>query len=382
MPAPADAQSLYQERAERIRRAMALEPVDRLPVIYMGTAFSPRYTGMSIARFCADPQARVDATLAAMERLGDLDGINAVPAGRITPALSRMWLSRVAVPGRELPEDSLWQVDEAEVMTIEDYEVIVREGWPAFLRGYLPRVIDPAELEANRAWVKAHLPGVLRRFREAGFVPLSCGATAIPFEYLCGARSMQEFFLDLHRRPDTVRAAMDVMQPALIAEGLAAARASGIPAVWVGGWRSASALVSPRLWNAFVFPYLEAMVTALAREGIVSILHFDQDWTRDLARLRDLPPRACVLNLDGMTDIRRAKEILGDRMALMGDVPPALLSAGTPDEVQRYVHDLARDCGPTGLLLCAGCDTPLDALPANVEAFVAAARELGRAGAR
>ena len=382
MPAPADAQGLYQERAERIRRAMALEPVDRLPVIYMGTAFSPRYTGMSIARFCADPQARVDATLAAMERLGDLDGINAVPAGRITPALSRMWLSRVAVPGRELPEDSLWQVDEAEVMTIEDYEVIVREGWPAFLRGYLPRVIDPAELEANRAWVKAHLPGVLRRFREAGFVPLSCGATAIPFEYLCGGRSMQEFFLDLHRRPDTVRAAMDVMQPALIAEGLAAARASGIPAVWVGGWRSASALVSPRLWNAFVFPYLEAMVAALAREGIVSILHFDQDWTRDLARLRDLPPRACVLNLDGMTDIRRAKEMLGDRMALMGDVPPALLSAGTPDEVHRYVRDLARDCGPTGLLLCAGCDTPLDALPANVEAFVAAARELGRAGAR
>src|SRR3989304_1985953 len=109
MPAPVDAQGLYRERAERIRRAMALETVDRLPVIYMGTAFSPRYTGMSIARFCADPQARVDATLAAMERLGDLDGINAVPAGRITPALSRMWLSPVAVPGRELPGDSLWR---------------------------------------------------------------------------------------------------------------------------------------------------------------------------------------------------------------------------------------------------------------------------------
>src|SRR3989304_3860141 len=108
MPAPADAQGLYQERAERIRRAGALEPVDRLPVIYMGTAFSPRYTGMSIARFCADPQARGAATLAAMERLGDLDGINAVPAGRITPALSRMGLSRVAVPGGEARGERLW----------------------------------------------------------------------------------------------------------------------------------------------------------------------------------------------------------------------------------------------------------------------------------
>ncbi len=100
MPTLADAQILYRERAERIRRAIALEPVDRLPVIFMGTAFAPRYVGMSIARFCADPEARVEATLAAMERLGDLDGINAAPAGRITPALTRMWLSRVAVPGR------------------------------------------------------------------------------------------------------------------------------------------------------------------------------------------------------------------------------------------------------------------------------------------
>jgi uroporphyrinogen-III decarboxylase len=104
------------------------------------------------------------------------------------------------------------------------------------------------------------------------------------------------------------------------------------------------------------------------------VLHFDQDWTRDLGRLRELPARRCVLNLDGMTDIRRAKALLGDHMALMGDVPAALLSAGTPDEVERYVRDLARDCGPTGLLLCAGCDTPLDALPENVEAFVATAR--------
>ena len=34
--------------------------------------------------------------------------------------------------------------------------------------------------------------------------------------------------------------------------------------VWVGGWRSASALVSPKLWDRFVFPYLHQMVTALA----------------------------------------------------------------------------------------------------------------------
>jgi uroporphyrinogen-III decarboxylase len=333
-----------------------------------------------MARFCADPEARVEVTLATMERLGGFDGINALPAGRITVALSSLWLSRVAVPGRDLPDDSLWQVDEAEVMTVEDYDTIIDKGWPAFLAGYLPRVIDADEIQANRAWLDANLAGTIQRFRDRGFVPISYGAVSIPFEYLCGARSLQEFFLDLYRRPDTVKAAMDRMLPDLLRAGIGAARRSGVPGIWVGGWRAASALLAPRLWNEFVFPYYLEMVRALAERDVTCVLHFDQDWTRDLGRLRELPARRCLLNLDGMTDIRKAKEILGDHMAIMGDVPAALFSVGTPDDVYRYVRDLVGDVGPTGLILCPGCDAPIDATPENMEAFVAASCDCGRGG--
>jgi uroporphyrinogen-III decarboxylase len=193
---------------------------------------------------------------------------------------------------------------------------------------------------------------------------------------------MQEFYLDLHRIPDKVKAALDVMQPDLIQLGVEAARRSGVPAVWVGGWRSASAMLSPKMWDEFVFPYFLEMVTRLAEEGIVSVLHFDHDWTRDLARLRELPARRCILNLDGWTDIRKAKEILGDHMAIMGDVPSTLLATGSPDDVRAYVRDLARDVGPTGLILCPGCDAPLNAKPENMRAFAAASLEFGKAAAR
>ncbi len=37
-----------------------------------------------------------------------------------------------------------------------------------------------------------------------------------------------------------------------------------------------------------------------------------------------------------MTDIRKAKEVLGDHMCIMGDVPPALLSSGTPEQVYEH----------------------------------------------
>jgi uroporphyrinogen-III decarboxylase len=378
-PRATEAEIIYEERLGRIRRTIALEPVDRIPFVFMGTAFAPRLMGVSMAEFCSDPDVRVDTTLDAMDRLGGaFDGINALPAGRITAVLSLVWLSRVAVPGRDLPEDSLWQVDEAEIMTVDDYDTIIERGmWP-FLMEYLPRIIDTAEIEAHLTWTRANLSTVVRRFRERGYVPVSSGGTTIPFECLCGGRSLQEFYLDLHRIPDKVKAALDVMQPDLIRVGVEAARQSGIPAVWVGGWRSASAMLSPKMWNAFVFPYFLEMVTRLAEEGVVSVLHFDHDWTRDLGRLRELPAKQCILNLDGWTDIRRAKEILGDHMAIMGDVPFTLLTTGTPDEVYTYVRDLARDLGPTGLILCPGCDAPVDARPENMRAFVEASLEFGK----
>jgi uroporphyrinogen-III decarboxylase len=375
-----DGHPFYRERLARIRRTIELQPVDRIPFVFMGTAFAPRYMGVSMAEFCADPDLRVDVTLAAMDRLGgEFDGINSLPAGRISVALSAAWLSRVAVPGRELPDDSLWQVDEKEVMTVDDYDTIIDRGWLAFLAEYMPRVIEPAELAANATWMGNNLSSVVQRCQERGYVPISGGGTTIPFECLCGGRSMEEFFLDLYRIPDKVKAALDAMQPGLIQIGVDGARRSGVPAVWVGGWRAASAMLSPKMWNEFVFPYYLEMVTRLAENEIVSVLHFDHDWTRDLSRLRELPARRCILNLDGWTDIRRAKEILGDHMAIMGDVPAPLLSTGTPDDVYAYVRDLARDVGPTGLILCPGCDAPIDAKPENMQAFAAASLEFGKA---
>ena len=64
--------------------------------------------------------------------------------------------------------------------------------------------------------------------------PVSVG---IPFEYLCGGRSMQKFFLDLYRMPDRVKAAMDVMQGEILAQIKAAPPGGGIP--WDVGRRLA-----------------------------------------------------------------------------------------------------------------------------------------------
>jgi uroporphyrinogen-III decarboxylase len=188
---------------------------------------------------------------------------------------------------------------------------------------------------------------------------------------------MTKFFFDLYRMPDKVQAVMDVMLEEFLAQIEAASTTFGIGATWVGGWRSASALVAPKLWDRFVWPYYLKIVDALVAKGMTPVLHWDQDWTRDLVRLQELPAKKCILNPDGMTDLKKFKELVGNRMAMMGDVPASLLVAGTPDDVDKYVCELVELFEGKGLILSMGCDAPINAKPENMEAFVEAAHKYG-----
>ena len=62
---------------------------------------------------------------------------------------------------------------------------------------------------------------------------------------------------------------------------------------------------------------------------------------------------------------------------MMGDVPASLLVAGTPDDVDKYVCELVELFEGKGLILCPGCDAPINAKPENMEAFVEAAHKYG-----
>ena len=89
----------------------------------------------------------------------------------------------------------------------------------------------------------------------------------------------------------------------------------------------------------------------MADQGIVPVLHFDQCWDKELTGYWSCRREKCVLNPDGMTNLRKDSEIVGDHMAVMGDVLSTLFAIGTPEEIRNYVRDLVRDIGPQGLLL-------------------------------
>ena len=371
---------IYREREDLISRTISMEDVERLPVLFNAPAFSARCSGITLEEFCTNREAAITATLDTMDKYRGFDGINMAITGRHTIGVTRYSLSRVRLPGRDLAPDGLWQVGDEEIMQPEDYDTIINKGWDYFWKGYQGKIIDPDQLTEEDEWSDKNTADSIKRYHVRGYVPLCSHIMTIPYESFSGGRSLQNFVFDLYRMPGKVLEAMDILLPVSIESAVKAARISGVKGVWIGGWRSASALTAPELWDRFVWPYIVRAVDTLLKEDLTPVFHWDQNWTRDLGRLRDLPAGRCVLNPDGMTDMKEFKRIAGNHMAVMGDTPCMLFAAGTPEDIRNYVRDLTRLFENRGLLLAPGCDAPVNTKPENMEAFMEAAETYGRLG--
>ena len=360
------AEELYQERMRRLQTAVHLGTPDRVPLSLVMDAFAARVTGVKLSDFVNDVDVAGQAMLDAMELLGDVDSIQ---FATYQPAvLGMVWLSPVKLPGRELHEDSLWQVDEQVRIVPEDYDLIAESGWSAWFGAYIAKYLGEAAAAGQRLMEAG--PRWAAEYRKRGYVDFSPVAVDHPFEHLCGGRSVKEFMLDLYRIPDRVQAALDAIMVEKREQARQLVRAVGPTGYWVGGWRTAPEFLAPKFWDRFVWPHLKELVEIVAEEGGTPVLHFDANWNREIARLKELPKARCVLALDGKTDIFKAKEILDGHMCLLGDVSPSLLSLGTADEVRAYSKRLINEIGPSGFILAQGCAIPPDAKLENVRAMV------------
>ena len=374
-----DKEALFQERNERITKATNLQPVDRIPVLWMGIAAMPKMLGVPLSEYHTGPienTHRLVIEFADEIAHGEIDGFNQVPATRIDYLLTDIWLSRIERSDRELPENSVWQVAEKELVKSPDcYDEIIEHGYRAFRARVFDQVMDKSEIAEDEAFLFDKIEWRRDLYRSHGYVNMTWGVATIPLEPICGARSMTPFFLDLYRMPDKVKEALDVAQPYFREAALKMINLFGIPRVWVGGWRGASNMLAPKLWEKFVWPYFVETVNYLHEHGAKSILHWDADWTRDLGRLRELPKGSCILNFDGATDLDEAAKQLAGYHSFMGDVPSPLFSAAPPESTYNYVKRIVETWGPTGLILCPGCDAPVNTRRENFEAYLQAAKD-------
>lgn len=365
---------------ERIKAAINLEMPDRTPVVPLfNVVCASQLMGMTLGECCLDQNKARQATIDAFDALGGFDGL-------VAPGFSNLFAPRLSsilamplfkVPGRDLPENAVPQYDEREILTADDYDEIANLGWRGFTEEYYHRFMNRSP-EAILAWGERQTGRTLKDieiWRRKGVPCLAAANMFTPLMTISIFRTITQFTLDLHRRPDKVAAAFDATVDDFIEDTIEAAKIAGLPAILLPLERGGGFIYPLRIFERFEFPYMKKMVEAFTAAGFIVVLHFDQDWTLNLPYLKELPRAKCICELDGTTDIFKAKEVLRDHMCIMGDVPSWLQSMGTPQEMEAYCKELIDVIGDGGgFILSSACQVAIDAKFENLKAMMDTAK--------
>lgn len=142
-------------------------------------------------------------------------------------------------------------------------------------------------------------------------------------------------------------------------------------------------VISKKQFDKYSLPYLKKLIDGTneimgARPGAHICGKTSSIWN-DLA-----DAGLFSFSVDNCEDLAIAKEVVGDRMQLAGNVPPVdVMLNGTIDDVISSCVECMQKCAdsPAGYVLNTGCQLPIHTPKQNVEAFVYAVREFGK-GAR
>jgi len=361
----------FGESINRIKTAVELGTPDRPPVVLQISAFAARHMGVKLADFCASPALSNETIIKSAQALGGVDGVTLMMMNPKVLSLESM--CEVVVPGLELGPDDMWQVHETERMQIEDYDTIIKMGFTPFLMGqYVPK--NFGNLMASLGPMFGYAPTAGKNTVEAGLLPFAPLAAVTPFQTFMGGRSMVKFNRDLFRLPEKVMEAMDVAQKDVLANVRKLIGMVHPFAIMTPIGRASGLFYSRKVQEKFIFPHYKELIETIVESGSYAALHVDDNFERDLDFFLTLPKGKCIFQADSSTNIFKLKEVLGDHMCIMGDVPATLLTLGTPDEVHAYATRLVREIGPRGFILSSGCDVPPNAKVENVQAMVDAAK--------
>jgi len=178
------------------------------------------------------------------------------------------------------------------------------------------------------------LRGELKDIPLIGF----CGAPFTVASYLIEGGSSREFLKTkamMYSDPRTWHALMDklsiVLRDYLVAQIRAGAQAVQMFDSWVGA-------LNPQDYEEFVLPYSQFILQAAKKEN-VPVIHFGTNTTTLLPLMKRAG--SDVIGLDWRIPLDDGWKLLGEDVAVQGNLDPAILFAPR-SEIQKRVHDILR----------------------------------------
>jgi uroporphyrinogen decarboxylase len=178
-----------------------------------------------------------------------------------------------------------------------------------------------------------------------------CGAPFTVASYMIEGRSSRDFVKTktlMYSEPETWHALMQkltgVLADYLVAQIHAGAQAVQVFDSWVGA-------LSPRDYEQFVMPYSERLIRAASETG-VPVIHFGTNTTTILPLMKRAG--GDVIGLDWRIPLDQGWQMLGQDVAVQGNLDPAVLFAPLSEIKPRVVDILNRADGRPGHIFNLG----------------------------
>ena len=214
---------------ERLWAAIRLEQPDRVPVVPLLTPEPAAHlAGMTMAQVSNNIQAAAKACVTVFDEYEGWDSMHGGPTLPIYLQAIGSHPLKIRIPGRDLPDDYMFQLVEEEVMKPEDYDKICEMGMDRFYDDdYLWRISYMSREEAKETMddLVSIWPRFSMELKKRNIQPFILANDNHPFFKLSLMRSMVAFTQDLYYNPEPVERTLRRMTADLIPKQISIAKA-------------------------------------------------------------------------------------------------------------------------------------------------------------
>jgi uroporphyrinogen-III decarboxylase len=408
-----NAQELYQEREQRIMKAIRLERPDRIPIMVAFTYFPAKYAGVTFKDAWYDHDKWLDATMKTIVDYAP-DGVWSIQGFNPGAALEHLEPKIEKWPGWGLADNNGHQAIEIESMKANEYDAYFKDKSDFIFRTMFGRMIGAAEpfkklpplssvnsalgaLAFGEALADPEVAEAIEKFQKAGRIykemrpkmmnfykvaeslgfpcPMAPGGGA-PFDAISDRiRGMQGAMIDMFRNPDKLHRLVDETLQRTLATLDAVPPFTKPARALMPLHRGSDGFMNLKQFEEFYWPGLKAIMLKMIEKGITPCPFLEGTWDQRLKYLLELP-KGKVLAHFAYSDMKKAKEVLGGQVCIMGGVPSSLLNTGTAQEVEQFVKDLLKDCAKDGGLIVAN-NTINEGKPECVRAMIETVKKYG-----
>lgn len=383
-----EAKRLFDERLGRYQAAIALDPVDRMPIAPGTNYFAETYSGNTHQTTIYHPEKWLEAEKVFSR---DFPEVDVLRDNRIYgPLYDAVGCNNYRLPGRDLPPNTWFQFVERDNMKPDEYELLAEAPTKFMVERFLPRILDelaePGSLRAQVALLKGGMAFMqmaqvmrnrtIRLQEDCGLPQPMAGFFLAPFDAIAdGLRGLNGVVMDMFRRPAQLRAACDALVDEMVNLALAMADPLRRWPIFVPTHKPM--FLSPVQFDEFYWPSFKKTLLTLIDAGHTIRVYLEGDWSQHWHHMLELPKGKLLCDIDTQADIFKALDDLGHHQCVAGGVPESTFILGTPKEMRERVKRLCEAAGRNKrLLVNGGCNIPHDTRPENYRAMIDAVLEL------